>query len=85
MAEKIPGALLEEVALFKDALVAEDKVQVLRVVDDYAWWQGGDGDVEGFVAIETLTTVEPGEELLTRLKEYYPVSYKWKCVWGFSI
>ncbi|CAF3460379.1 unnamed protein product [Fusarium graminearum] len=67
MAEKIPGALLEEFAFFKDAFVAEDKVQVLRIVDDYTWWEGGDGDVEGFIAVEALTAVEPGKELLTRL------------------
>lgn len=39
MAKKVPRALLEEVALLKDALVAEDKVEVARVADDDAWWK----------------------------------------------
>jgi hypothetical protein len=38
MTKKIPGALLKEITLLKNALVAEDKVQILRVVDDYTWW-----------------------------------------------
>lgn len=38
MTEKVPGALLKEIALFKNALVVEDEVQILRVVDDYTGW-----------------------------------------------
>lgn len=73
--KQIPGALLEEVALLKDALVPEDEVQVARVADDDARREGRDRDAEGLIAKEPLAAGEPRKEALTGLQEEDSVPY----------
>lgn len=44
MAEQVPGAGAEEVALRDEGLVFEDVFEIAWVLDDNAWWERRDGN-----------------------------------------
>lgn len=83
LTEQIPERFLHEGPLAEDALIFEDKVQVLGVVDDDARWQRGHVKLKGLAAKEALAADEPGEELVTVLKEVQAIADEGQRVWWF--
>lgn len=84
MAKQVPQGLLHKRALGKDGLVAEDKVQVGRVVDDDAGRQRGHVELEGLAAKEPLAASKVGKEGVAILQEVETVADQGKRVWRAS-
>lgn len=82
--KQIPEGLLHKVPLGKDALILEDKVQVLGVVDNDAWRQRGHVELKGLAAKEAFAPDEPGQELVTVLEEVQAIADEGQRVWWFS-
>lgn len=82
--KQIPEGFRHEGALGKEALVLEDKVEVLGVIDDDAGGQRGHVQLQRLAAKEALAPDEPGEELVAVLEEVQAVADEGQCVGWFS-
>lgn len=84
LTEQVPRPLLHKLALGKQALILEDKVQVPGAVDEHARWQSRHAQGDGLVAELALALVEPVEQLPAGLQKLDAVSDEGKGVWWFS-
>jgi hypothetical protein len=83
VSKQIPRPLLHKLALGEQALILEDKVEILRAVDEHPWRQGWHTESDRLIAKLALALVEPVEQIPAGLQKLDAIADQGEGIRGF--